>query len=158
SRKETPREHPSEDHQRVGRRTFRGQFGQLPEEDREHHHGQERSDDGPGRTDHGLFVANGDIAPSENLKEFAVTPQVDPIMAFGTATFYDEHVLAGRRRSMCGRRLAVLNRATDPSQLARGGHIVRHSYGSRLMRYALAHQWVPGAHDGALEMMQRLNK
>lgn len=40
--------------------------------------------------DDGLYLADGEVAPGEHLKEFTVTPQVTPVVALGVAGFEDE--------------------------------------------------------------------
>ena len=90
--KEAPGQHAGKDHQRVGRRAVRRQLGQLAEDDGEHHHRQERPDQRPGGPDHRLLVAHRDVAPSQDLKQLAVSPQVTPIVALGPARLDDQLV------------------------------------------------------------------
>ena len=55
-------------------------------------------DGGPGNADDGLHVADKDVAPSEEAEQFAVTPQVAPVILPGASGFNDEfsHFLKSR--------------------------------------------------------------
>ena len=90
--KKAPRQHAGKDHQRIGRVAVRRQLGQFAEDDREHHHRQERADERPGGANHRLLVAYRDVAPSQDLKQFAVMPQIAPIVPLGAAGFNDQFV------------------------------------------------------------------
>ena len=58
-----------------------------------YHQGEERAHDGPSDANHRLFVAHGDIAPSENGEQFAIVPKVGPVVPLGAAGFEDENAL-----------------------------------------------------------------
>lgn len=88
-----PRQQAGVHHERVGRGTFAGEFGHFAEDDGEHQHGGEGLDERPGQADDGLFVADGDVAPGEHEEEFAVSPQVAPVVFFGEAGFYYERLI-----------------------------------------------------------------
>jgi len=49
---------------------------QLVEDDREHDHRQEGLQDRPGHPQHGLLVADEDVAPGEEVEQLAVLPQL----------------------------------------------------------------------------------
>ena len=78
------------DHQRIGRIAVAGQPGDAPEDDGEHNHRQEWSNDGPQDADDGLLVSDRHVAPGQHVKKFPVAPQVAPIVALGAAGFDDE--------------------------------------------------------------------
>jgi len=65
-------------------------YGAVPSED---YHGQRWPDERPRRPDHRLLVAHSDVAPSQDSKKFPVTPQVMPIVPFGSSRFDDQHVI-----------------------------------------------------------------
>jgi hypothetical protein len=81
------------DHKRIRRRAIRWQVSQFAEKDGEDYHGQKWPDERPRRPDHRLLVAHSDVAPSQDSKKFPVTPQVMPIVPFGSSRFDDQHVI-----------------------------------------------------------------
>ena len=91
-REERPRQHAGEHHQRVGRVAIRRQLGDSAEDDGEDNHGQERPDHRPGSADHRLLVAHRQIAPSEHIEQFAITPQIAPIVALLPSRLDDDDV------------------------------------------------------------------
>ena len=70
-----------------------GSWASLPKTTVKHDHGQERSDDGPGRANHRLLVADRDVTPRQHLEQFAITPQIEPVVAFGAAALDDELIM-----------------------------------------------------------------
>src|SRR5262249_40595354 len=80
------------DHQRIGRRTFGGQLGDFAEHDCEHHHREKGPHQRPSQADDGLLIADRDVAPGQNVEEFAVTPQISPVVALSQPRLYDEDV------------------------------------------------------------------
>ena len=87
---EHPGEHGGEDHEGIGRGAFGGQPGHLAEDHGHDDHRQERLDDGPGDADDGLLVADGDVAPGEDVEQLAVAPEVGPVLAVGPAGLEDQ--------------------------------------------------------------------
>ena len=75
SGEELPWQQPGEAEDGVGQRRV-GAFhaDDLVEDHREDNHGEKGLQDGPGDTEHGLLVAHEDVAPGEEVKEFAVSP------------------------------------------------------------------------------------
>ena len=90
---EAPGQQASEHHQRVRRRAVRGEPSQFAEDDGEHHHCQERTNERPGGPDHRLLVTHRDIAPSQDPKKFAVLPQVTPVVPFRAARLNNQFSL-----------------------------------------------------------------
>ncbi len=86
---EGPRQHAGKDHQGVGGGALAGELGDLAEDDGENHHGQEGPDQRPGDADDGLFVADRNVAPGEDLEELPVVPEVAPVVLLGAAGFED---------------------------------------------------------------------
>ena len=85
-------QHASEDHDGIRRRAFRRQIGQFAEDDGKDHHRQKWPDQRPRGPNHGLLVADRDIAPSQHPKELAILPKISPIMAFGATGFNNNFV------------------------------------------------------------------
>ena len=54
--------------------TVGGKLGQAAEEKSENTHGHERLEDNPSDADDGLFVADFNVAPDEEVEELAVSP------------------------------------------------------------------------------------
>ena len=61
------------------------EFGDAAEDDGEDDHGEERTDDAPGNSHDGLLVADEDVAPGQEIKQFAVAPKVAPVVFLGAA-------------------------------------------------------------------------
>ncbi len=96
-RKKRPGQHPREYHQRIGRRAFCWKFRDAPEDDSEHRHRENGSDDGPQSTDDSLLVADGHVAPREHLKQLAIAPKITPIILLRAAGLENNfHLARGR--------------------------------------------------------------
>ena len=54
----------------------RGEVGELPEDEGEDDHRQERLDHRPGDPDRGLLVAHRDVPPDEPAQQLAVVPEL----------------------------------------------------------------------------------
>ena len=54
----------------------RREFGEFAKKDVGHNHGQQGLQDHPEHADRGLFVADFDVAPDEEIQQFAVVPQL----------------------------------------------------------------------------------
>ena len=91
---------------------FGRQFGDPAEDDRENHHGEERSEQRPDDADGGLLVADEDVAPGEEVEELAVAPQVAPVVLLRPAGFDDERMCVGHTRLSvtCSPFLGCMNR------------------------------------------------
>jgi len=79
---------------RIGH-AFGRQFRQLAEHQREYQHGQQWTTQRPHDADDGLLVAHQDIAPRQEEEQFAVAPQVAPVMALCSACLDDKYGLVG---------------------------------------------------------------
>ena len=97
---EKPRQHPGENQDRIGHRAVARKLGELAENDREDRHGQSRPHNRPDDADHGLLVTHRDVAPREDGEEFAIGPDIAPVVAFRSARFENQH--AGRSGSLLG--------------------------------------------------------
>jgi len=73
-------EKSQKDQGRIGGGTVGRELGQFAENDGEYDHRQERTDQAPCDADCRLLVAYQDIAPGEKEEEFAIPPQVPPIL------------------------------------------------------------------------------
>jgi hypothetical protein len=89
--KKGPRQHAGEDHQGVRRRALSGEFGNPAEDDGKNDHRQEWTDQRPSDANDGLFVTDGDIAPSEDGEQLPIMPKIAPIVFFGMAGFKNGH-------------------------------------------------------------------
>ena len=69
---------------------FAGQFGHLAKDEGKDQHGEQGLQEGPGDADDRLLVADGDIAPGEHPEQFAIAPEVTPVVPLGAAGFEDE--------------------------------------------------------------------
>ena len=58
------------------RKAIRGHPGQMAKEQAEHHHGHERLNNGPARTQGGLLVTDFDVAPNQEIKQLAIFPKL----------------------------------------------------------------------------------
>src|SRR5438874_2273659 len=74
-REELPREQGAIDEDGIWKTVGR-YLSQLPEEDAEDDHRKQRLDDGPGRSEDRLLVADLDVAPDQEVHELPVLPQV----------------------------------------------------------------------------------
>lgn len=59
------------------------------------HHGKKRADRRPQDADHGLLVVHRQVAPCKDREEFAIGPDVAPVMALGAPRLEDEDAIAG---------------------------------------------------------------
>src|SRR5207249_3802550 len=73
--KKDPRQQGSVDEDREGDIGVLSHAAQLAEEDGEDDHRHDRLDDGPGRAQHGLLVADLNVAPYEEAQQFPVAPE-----------------------------------------------------------------------------------
>ena len=89
---------------------------QPVEHQREDDHGQERLQDGPDDPEHGLFVADEDIAPGEEVEQLAVRPQFAQVKSSPTALVLVDHEAITRR---CGGGTAVHEPVTGLSSASR---------------------------------------
>src|SRR5207244_13318666 len=104
-----PRTHAGEDQQGVRRARLARQTRDPAEDDREHHHRQQRPDDRPDDADRGLLVANGDVAPREHVKQLAIPPQIAPVVLVRASRLEDDfqaHALTNVSRTMASVRRA----------------------------------------------------
>jgi hypothetical protein len=91
------------------REAFRGKFGEAAEEKSEDQHGEKRLKDDPENSDGGLFIADFNVAPDEEIKEFAIGPELGEAEveeAAGRSDVSDDGsgVARGRRDRGSGRR------------------------------------------------------
>ena len=61
--------------------SLRWYFCQLPEKQAEDNHRQHRLKNGPGRADHGLLVANFNVAPHKEIEQLPVGPQFPQVQS-----------------------------------------------------------------------------
>ena len=78
--KKDPRQNIGEEHKSVRRRVLSGEFYHLTKNDSENGHRQKWPDEGPSDADDRLFVPDGNVAPSQNLEQFAVMPEIAPVV------------------------------------------------------------------------------
>src|SRR5258708_31275664 len=73
----------------------------MPENDNEDNHGQKRAHNSPSDADQRLPVTYRDIAPGKDREQFAVAPEVAPVVALDSSCFQDYPVRlhAADRRS-----------------------------------------------------------
>lgn len=113
---ELPGQHAGHDEERIGDGRVGVELGNAAEDDGENHHSEEGADDSPGDTDDGLFIADEDVAPGEEIEELAKAPEVSPVIFFGASGFEDdfghnaERVSRWRWLSTAGRTPAVDSR------------------------------------------------
>ena len=91
--KKSPRQDAGEHHERVGRVAVRRQFGDAAENDGEDQHREKGPNERPQHADDCLLIADGKVAPREHPEQFAIAPQVQPIVPLGSASFDNDHVL-----------------------------------------------------------------
>jgi len=89
--KELPGEHGAHHQQGVGDGDGRWEMGEASKDQSKNYRGDERSDDSPGDANDRLFVADQNIAPGQEVEEFAVTPKIEVVGA-GDARGRDEEV------------------------------------------------------------------
>ena len=58
-------------------------LGDAAEDEGKDDHREQRAQDGPQDPDDGLFVAHEDVAPGEEVEEFAVAEKIAPVIPFG---------------------------------------------------------------------------
>lgn len=87
--KELPRQHGCVYHDGVGD-AIGGELRQLAENDSEYYHGEKRPYDAPRDADDRLLIADQDILPRKEIKEFPVAPEVAPVIFDAPAGFYNE--------------------------------------------------------------------
>lgn len=89
-----PRHHAGEHHDRIGRCAIGGKIRDVAEDDREHHHREERPDHRPGHADHRLLVAHSHVAPGKDLEQLTIMPEVAPVVPLGTTWLEDDRAFA----------------------------------------------------------------
>jgi hypothetical protein len=86
--KKLPRKHTAEHEQRIGHPAGR-HLAEPAKHQGQYDHGEKRADEGPGHTDYRLLVADEKVAPRQEIEQFAVTPQIAPVVTLGAASFED---------------------------------------------------------------------
>lgn len=99
--KERPGKHAGHDKQRIGNVAGGRELCELTEEHGKDDHRQQRTQQRPGDADRGLFVADREVTPSKEEEEFAVVPEVAPVLA-RRATGLDDEFLIAQDRGMIG--------------------------------------------------------
>ena len=76
----------------------------MTKKDAEDDHREERLDDGPGRADYRLLVAHLDVAPREEVQQFAVVPDLAQIHGHPTTRRLDDNFVRARLSIRAGDR------------------------------------------------------
>ena len=97
---ELPRHECGVREQRVGQ-SLGAELRQVPEDDAEDHHGEERLDDRPEEADHRLAVAHVQVAPGEEPDELTRPPELTQTQRDPAAHRFDDRSRQGRLRGRC---------------------------------------------------------
>ena len=85
-RKELPRQHAAKNQKRV-RHATRRHLSQSSEYNCKYQHREQRPDQRPAYSDNRLLVTDEEVPPREERKQFAITPEIAPVLAFYPAGF-----------------------------------------------------------------------
>ena len=105
-----------------------GHLRELAEEDAEGDHHQERLDERPGGAKDGLLVADGDVAPSEQVRQLTVVPELAQIELHPAARGLDAHERAFDR--------FVRDNVGDVGRRDRGAEFCFYCHGLGVMDWA----------------------
>src|SRR3989304_10139633 len=103
---------------------IRRNLGEPAEENTEDHHGEKGLNDCPGSTEDGLFVADLDVPPDQEVKELPVFPKVGGLQRHPAPRGADDD---GRRNRLCGHSTCSLSIRVSRVAASRGRCFAYHA-------------------------------